>query len=382
MNRRVYLDNNATTPLDPLVQKEMAHALSVHGNPSSIHAEGREARAFIDDARVAVGRLLQCDHRQIVFTSGGTEANNLAVLGAARANADRGRHIITSSIEHSSILNACHQLESEGFEVTYVAPTPDGIIEPKAIAQAIRPGTILITIMMANNEVGTIQPITEIGSLAKQHQILFHTDAVQALGKIPVVIDELNVDLLSVSAHKIYGPKGVGALYHRANISVMPLQRGGTHENGLRPGTENAPAIHAFGVAASILNKEGAPGLIGLRQKIEADLENTSMKVICQNAPRLPNTINFYSDSWLGESMVMAFDLEGIAVSNGSACSSGIIESSHVIRALGYNEDVSRSVIRVSLGKFNTEQDIDYFLRVVHDLENRMGSRIDGGVLE
>lgn len=368
--RRIYLDHNASTPLDPLVSREMIRAFEVFGNPSSIHTEGRDARALVDDARVELGGLLLCDHRQIVFTSGGTESNNLAILGAARANRTKGKHIVTSAIEHSAVMNSCHQLEKEGFEITFLAPSSGGMISLESISNAIRPDTILISIMMANNEVGTIQPVKEIALLARSRNVLMHTDAVQALGKIPVDLSDLGVDLLSVSAHKIYGPKGAGALYFAPKTELMPLSRGGSHESGLRAGTENVQAIHGFGTAARILRQEGLPNLMDHRLRIEEGLSGTSMKIICKESPRLPNTVNFYSDSWLGESMVMAFDLEGIAVSNGSACSSGIIEPSHVVMALGYNEDVARSVIRVSVGKFNTTDEIDFFLRVVRDFES------------
>lgn len=368
--KRIYLDYNASTPLDPRVQKEMARVLEVHGNPSSIHNEGREARALIDEAREELARILTCDHRQIVFTSGGTESNNLAILGAARAYHKKGKHIITSAIEHSAVMNACQQLQREGFEVTFVSPSVDGMINIESILTEIRPETTLISIMMANNEVGTIQPVSEIARLARQHGILMHTDAVQALGKIQVDTSALGVDLLSISSHKIYGPKGAGALYFSAGIELVPLLRGGSHERGLRAGTENVPGIHGFGVAARILREEGLPDLLPFRERLEAGLSKTSMKIICKDSPRLPNTLNFYSEAWLGESMVMAFDLEGISVSNGSACSSGIIEPSHVIRSLGYNEEVARSVIRVSLGKFTTMKETDHFLRVIHHLEN------------
>jgi cysteine desulfurase len=372
---RIYLDYNATTPLDPRVREAMLEGFSQFGNPSSIHAEGREARALVDEARVRVARSLNCDHRQFAFTSGGTEANNLAILGSARANRSRGLHIVTTSIEHSAILNPCRQLEREGFNVTYVPPTSQGLIEVDTIRKAIRADTILISVMMANNEIGTIQPVREIAAAARERQVLFHTDAIQAYGKIPVDIGEIKPDLLSISAHKIYGPKGAGALYHAPHVEIEPLVRGGTHEQGLRAGTENVPAIHGFGVAAQILTSEGLPELMSLRTLLEKGLESTGVIILCRDALRLPNTINLYHPAWIGESMVMAFDLEGIAVSNGSACSAGIIEPSHVIQALGYNVDVSRSVIRVSFGKYTTEGEVRTFLRVVQQLE-RTGSGV------
>lgn len=369
MNRRIYLDYNASTPLDPRVAKEMAEKTSIFGNPSSIHAEGREARALVDEARVAVSRLLNCDHRQILFTSGGTEANNLAILGVARAKKQKGSHMITSAIEHSSVMNACKQLQKEGWDVTFIKPTVEGLVEIEAVADAIRDDTVLLSIMMANNEIGTLQPIAELAAIAHDHGVLMHTDAIQALGKIPVDTEALGVDLLTVSAHKIYGPKGAGALYFAPSVELAPLLRGGSHEKGLRAGTENVSAIHGFGVACNLLREEGPPDLMPLRNRLEEGLARTTMKILCQNSPRLPNTVNFYSGTWHGESMVMAFDLEGIAVSNGSACSAGIIEPSHVVSALGYNDSIARSVIRVSFGKFTRTEDVDSLLQVIHALE-------------
>jgi cysteine desulfurase len=366
---RYYFDYNASTPLDPRVEQELIAKLRTFGNPSSVHAEGREARALVDEARSRLARLLHCDHHQILFTSGGTEANNLAIVGFAHANRDRGKHIVTSSIEHSSVKNACAELEKEGFDVTCIAPTREGIITADSVAAAIREDTILITIMLANNEIGTIQPIAEISSLAKSRGIPVHTDAVQALGKVPVDVSQLGVDLLSVSGHKIYAPKGVGALYHSGAITLAPILRGGSHEKGIRAGTENVAGIHAMGVAARLLCDEGLPDLLPLRKMLEEGLSNTSMQVICKHVPRLPNTVNFYSPHWPGESLVMAFDLQGIAVSNGSACSAGIIEPSHVIAALGYNDEVSRSVIRVSFGKFTKPEEVEYLLQVVGHLD-------------
>ena len=368
MKNRIYLDYNASTPIDPRVMQEMMDKISVFGNPSSVHAEGREARSLVDEARVRVGQLLRCDHRQILFTSGGTEANNLAILGAARANRSKGGHVITSAIEHSSVKNAFQALAAEEFDVTFIEPSSSGIVEAESVADAIRPDTILISIMLANNEIGTIQPISEISRHAKARGITVHTDAVQAVGKIPVDIESLGVDLFSLSAHKIYGPKGVGSLYYSGSIPLEPLIRGGSHEKGLRAGTENVAGIHALGFAAQLLNQEGLPDTLPLRVKLEEGLDKRSFKIICREASRLPNTVNFYAPQWTGESLVMAFDLEGIAVSNGSACSAGIIEPSHVISALGYNDMIARSVIRVSLGKFTKSEEIDMLLRVIDDL--------------
>ena len=369
MTRRIYFDYNASTPLDPRVRQELIEKMDVFGNPSSVHAEGRDARALVDEARVSVAKLLNCDHRKILFTSGGTEANNLAILGVARSSTGRGQHVITSTIEHSSVKHACAQLGREGFEITSVPPSSNGMVDAGKIAAAIRPDTILITIMLANNEIGTIQPVAEIARYAKEKGIPVHTDAVQAAGKIPVDTQALGCDLLSISAHKIYGPKGVGALYHSEDVQLQPLLRGGSHEGGLRAGTENVPGIHALGVAARLLVEEGLPDLRSLQTRLEQGLVRTSVKVLCQDVPRLPNTTNFYSPNWPGESMVMAFDLAGIAVSNGSACSAGVIEPSHVISALGYNDTIARSVIRVSSGKFTTTGHIDSLLSVIFELE-------------
>ena len=368
MKPRIYFDYNASTPLDPRVAREMIEKLSVFGNPSSVHAEGREARALVDEARIHVGCLLNCNHRQILFTSGGTEANNLAIQGVAHANRERGKHIITSAIEHSSVKNACRELAREGYEITTIMPLPNGVIDSNDVAAAIRDDTVLITIMLANNEIGTIQPIQQICALAKPRGIPVHTDAVQAVGKIPVDVEALGCDLLSISAHKFYGPKGTGALYYDESISLAPMMKG-SHEKGLRAGTENVVGIHALGLAAKLLVEEGLPELLPLRQKLESGLAQTSVKIICEDAPRLPNTVNFYAPQWPGESLVMGFDLEGIAVSNGSACSAGIIEPSHVISALGYNDLIARSVIRVSLGKFTKPEEIDVLLGVIHGLD-------------
>jgi Cysteine sulfinate desulfinase/cysteine desulfurase and related enzymes len=350
----------------------MDQAFRMYGNPSSIHEEGRYARSLIDEARVNLARLLNCDHRRLVFTSGGTEANNLAILGAARANRDRGKHIITSAIEHSSVLASCRQLEREGFEVSYVQPTHEGIIPAESVSNAMRSDTILVSVMMANNEVGTLQPVSEIAEVAHRNRAIVHTDAVQALGKVPVDVTALGVDLLSVSSHKIYGPKGAGALYHDPDVILQPLAFGGSHESGLRPGTENSLSIHGFGVAADLFATEGLPDFLPMRNELQDGLEKRSMRILCKEAPRLPNTLNFYSESWLGESMVMGLDLEGIAVSNGSACAAGIIEPSHVIVALGYNEEIARSVIRVSFGKFTKSGEIDRFLKVLEGLHTRV----------
>jgi cysteine desulfurase len=271
------------------------------------------------------------------------------------------------------VLNTCRHLEREGFEVTYLPPAAEGLIDPESLRAALRKNTILVSIMMANNEIVTIQPVTELANITHANGTMFHTDAIQALGKIPVHVDSIQADLISLSAHKIYGPKGAGALFCSPSAELEPLLRGGTHEQSLRAGTENVSAIHGFGCAAEILNREGLPELLELRKKLESGLMREPVEIICKNASRLPNTINFYFPEWTGESLVMALDLEGFAVSNGSACASGIIEPSHVIRALGYNDDVARSVVRVSLGKYTQAAEIDSFLEFVHRLAQRVG---------
>ena len=371
----IYLDHNATTPCDPRVVEAMIpYFTNSFGNAASRnHPFGWQAEEAVDEARKQVADLIGANAKEIVFTSGATESDNLAIKGAAEMYREKGNHIITCVTEHKAVIDACKRLEKEGYRVTYLPVQKDGLISLDDLRNAITDKTILISIMTANNEIGTIQPVSELTAITHERGALFHTDAIQAFGKIPLNVESIQADLISFSAHKIYGPKGAGALFCAPSADLEPLLRGGSHEQGLRAGTENVPAIHGFGCAAEILDREGLPDLLPLRSKLEAGLASEPVEILCRNAPRLPNTINFYFPEWPGESVVMALDLEGFAVSNGSACSSGIIEPSHVIRALGYNDEIARSVVRVSFGKFTQAAEMDSFLEFVHRLAQRVG---------
>jgi cysteine desulfurase len=368
---RVYLDNNATTPLAPEVFEAMKpYWLEDYGNASSIHWYGQRAKAATETAREQVARLLNARPSEIVFTSGGTEADNAALVGVVEAARGEAKHIITTAIEHHAVLHTAKALEKRGVSVTYVRVGSSGVVDPADIARAIRPETVLISVMYANNELGTIQPLEEIGRLARQHDIYFHTDAVQAVGKIPVDVEKLDVDLLSLSAHKLYGPKGVGALYVRKGTILRPLLHGGHHERDRRPGTENVPGIVGLGKAAELargLMAGDAMRLAGLRDRLEEGLLSRVplVSVNGDRQRRLPTTSNLSFDYIEGEGFVIAMDLRGIACSTGAACSSGSLEPSHVLSAIGKTPDQARASIRFSLGRFNTSEEIDYALEIV-----------------
>jgi cysteine desulfurase len=373
--QRVYLDNNATTPLLPEVFEAMRpYFLEKFGNASSIHQQGQQARAAVEQARESVAALLGCRAAEIVFTSGGTEGDNLGVFGTAGA----GDHVITSTIEHHAVLNACKRLEQTGCEVTYVSVNAEALIDPQAVAAAIRPNTRLISIMMANNETGVVQPVAEIGKVAQEHGVLFHTDAVQAAGKIPVNVKEIGCQLLSISGHKIHGPQGTGALYVRRGTLLKPLFYGGRHERSRRAGTENLPGIVGLGRAAEISREWLANGgdvqMAAMRDRFEqtilARVERT--RVNSGNAPRTPNTSNIIFECIEGEALVIALDLKGISVSTGAACSSGAIEPSHVLTAMGLTADEARASIRFSLGKQTTEEDVEFVLERVPETVGRL----------
>jgi len=376
--KRVYLDHNATTPTHPEVVKAMLpYFEEVFGNASSIHQFGQQARKAIDEAREKVAEFIGAKPEEIVFTSGGTESNNLAIKGILYANESKGKHIITSSIEHHSVLNPCKYLEKKGFKVTYLPVDKYGVIEPEGVKEAISNETILISIMHANNEVGTIESITEIGTIAKEKEIHFHTDAVQSVGKIPVNVNELNVDLLSLSGHKIYGPKGIGALYIRKGTRVQPLIHGGHHEKNRRAGTENVPAIVGVGKAIEIVNETMETGLIhltNLRNKLCSGIGEKIDHVQLNGHPgkRLPNTLNMSFEFVEGESIILNLDMKGVAVSSGSACTSGSLEPSHVLKAMGVDSAIAQGSIRFSLGKDNTEEDIDYVLEILPEIISRL----------
>lgn len=376
--RRIYLDSNATTPMRPEVLSAMMPVLTEHfGNASSIHWFGQQAKSLIDDARQHVARLINADGPEIVFLSGGTEADNLAIRGIANSEKTKGRHIITSRIEHHAVLHTCKDLEKQGYEITWLPVSHDGLVDPADVKKALRPDTILITIMHANNEIGTIEPIAEIGRIAEDADVYFHSDGVQSVGKIPVDVRKLKVDLYSISAHKIHGPKGTGALFVRKGTAITPAMTGGGHERNRRSGTENAPGIVGFGEAARLAQEELSTEMLRVQQmrdRLEAGLKSTieSVHVHAENAPRLPNTSNTMVDYVEGEGLVISLDLKGVAVSTGSACSSGSLEPSHVLRAIGRTPDEAHGSLRISLSFMNTDADVDYVLEVLPGIVERL----------
>jgi cysteine desulfurase NifS len=368
--RRIYLDNNATTQTAAAVREAMLPYLGAElGNPSSIHGTGRDARTGLEQARAQVARLLNTRPRRIVFTGGGSEADNLAIKGIAFASRERGKHLVTSTVEHPAVLQACRFLESIGYEVTYLEVDAEGLIDPAALDRALRDDTILVSLMMANNEVGTIQPVRELCRVAHERDVLFHTDAVQAAGKIPVDVGELGVDLLSISAHKFHGPKGVGALYVRKGLRPEPLVHGGKQEGGLRAGTENVPAIVGMGQAAELARRtvRDAAATRKLRDKLEAGIRELIPGAVLNGHAerRLPNTLNLTLPGLRGESLVVALDQHGISLSSGSACKSGSPEPTHVLMAMGKTADEAHCAVRFSLSHGTTEDDIDETVRVL-----------------
>ncbi|MFB3812555.1 MAG: cysteine desulfurase family protein [Terriglobales bacterium] len=373
--RRIYLDSNATTPVLPEVFEAMRpYFAESFGNASSIHRNGQQARAAVERARESVAALLGCRSSEVVFTSGGTEGDNLAIFGVV----EPGDHIITSNIEHSAVLKSCERLKQLGCEVTRVGVDARGLVDPDAVRHALRPNTKLITIMMANNETGVIQPVEEIGRIAAEADVYFHTDAVQAAGKTPIDVGRIGCDLLSISGHKMHAPQGIGALYVRKGTLLRPLQYGGSHERGRRAGTENVPGIVALGKAAEIARAGFENGsLEGIRQwrdRIEQAALGSmdAVGVNGREAPRVPNTASIYFDYIEGEAMVIALDLKGVAVSTGAACSSGAVEPSHVLTAMGLSSERARASLRFSLGKHNTEEDVDFLLSVLPETVGRL----------
>jgi cysteine desulfurase len=374
---RVYLDHSATTPVDPRVVEAMLPFLTEKfGNPSSVHFYGQEARAAVDRARREVAALISARPNEVVFLSGGTEANNLAIRGVAEAAAERGRHIITSSIEHSSVRGICEALEHRGWEVTRLPVYDDGIVRVGDVRAALRPDTVLVTVMLANNEVGTIQPIAAIGAMVRERRaaghkhLHLHTDAVQAVGGMKVDVDELGCDLLSMSAHKLYAPKGVGALYVRRGTRITPQNVGGHQERERRGGTEAVAFIVAFGEAARLARlelDERISRVKRLRDAFESGVEERVSDVVFNGdrERRLPNVSNVSFRFIEGEGLLINLDMQGVAVSTGSACSSGSLEPSPVIRALGRDDELARGSIRFSLGKDTTDEEIAYVLEVL-----------------
>lgn len=372
---RVYLDNNATTPVLPEVFAAMRPWFGEHfGNASSIHRHGQQARAAVEDARESIARLLGCSASEIVFTSGGTEADNLAIAGLVAP----GDHVITSTVEHHAVLHAVKYLEEIGCDVTILPVDGRGLIDPSDLKRALRPKTRLVSIMMANNETGVLQPVEEIGKIAAESEVVFHTDAVQAATKVQIDVKRIGCRALSISAHKMHGPQGVGALYVKKGTPLKPLFYGGRHERSRRAGTENVPGIVGLGKAAE-LAKQGFERqqdltIAAMRDRLEqgilAQIDETGVNG--EGAARVPNTTSLYFDHIEGEAMVIALDLKGLAVSTGAACSSGAVEPSHVLLAMGLGRDRARASIRFSLGKQTTEEEIDFSLAILPETIARL----------
>ena len=372
---RVYLDNNATTPVLPEVFEAMRPYFGEQfGNASSIHHHGQETRAAVESARESVAALLGCSASEVIFTSGGTESDNLAIAGLVRA----GDHVITSGIEHHAVLHAAKNLEQIGCEVTVLPADGRGLVDPDDVKRGLRPATKLITVMMANNETGVLQPVEEIGKLAAEAEVLFHTDAVQAAGKVPIDVNRMQCHALSISGHKLHGPQGTGALFLKKGSQLHPLFHGGRHERSRRAGTENVPGIVGLGKAAKLASESFNNGAIerlaAMRDRLQRDvldrIEGTTLNG--HGAQRVPNTANIRFDHIEGESLVIALDLKGLAVSTGAACSSGAIEPSHVLIAMGLRPEQARASIRFSLGKQTTEEDIDFAIQLLPETVARL----------
>lgn len=378
--RKIYFDYAATTPTDPeVVEAMIPYFTDKYGNPSSIHSFGQEGRAAIMSVREKVASLLGADPEELIFTSGGTESDNFAIKGVAYANEHKGNHIITSSIEHHAVIEPCEFLEKRGFDLTYLPVDKYGLVDPDDVKKAITDKTILISVMHANNEIGTIQPIAEIGKIAKKRKIYFHTDSVQTFGHLPINVDELNIDLLSVSAHKLYGPKGIGALYVRKGTRMTPFIHGGGQERNRRASTENVPGIVGFGKAVEIAKDEmdeEAKRLTILRDKlIESILEEIEhVRLNGHPTQRLPNNVNLSLEFLEGESMLLSLDMEGIAASTGSACSSSTLEASHVLLATGLSHELAHGSLRLTLGRYTSEEDIAHVLEVLPRIVERLRS--------
>lgn len=379
---KIYLDHAATTPVAKEVFEAMEPYLTEHyGNPSSVYSTGQEAASVVSIAREKAANLIGADEREIYFTAGGTEADNTAIKGVALALQEKGKHIITSRIEHPAVLETCKQLEKYlGFEFTYLNVDKQGFVDPDDVKRAIRKDTILVSIMMANNEIGTIEPIKEISEIVKEKGIYMHTDAVQAAGQIPISVEELGVDMLSISSHKINGPKGVGALYVKKGVRFASLLTGGAQERNKRAGTENVAGIVGFGKALEIAcNKldEKAAFLRGLRDKLIRGIKENIDEVIL-NGPRderrLPNNVHFCFRYVEGESILLNLDMLGIAASSGSACSSGSLDPSHVLLSIGHPHEIAHGSLRLSLGLGNTENEIDYLIEVLPDIIKKIRS--------
>lgn len=387
MTQSVYLDYNATTPLAPEVLEVMLpYFREEFGNPSSIHAFGQRAKAALYDARERVASLIGASPNEILFTSGGTEADNLAILGVLEAAEGGRRHLVTSSVEHHAVLNTMKALAKKGVPVTFLKVDRAGRVDPEDLKSALTPGTLLVSIMHANNETGVVQPVAELARLTHQAGAYFHTDAVQSIGKIPVRVRELGVDLLSLSGHKIYGPKGTGALYVRRGVNVRPIFRGGGQERARRPGTENLPGLVGLGRAAQLAETHlaGEPNRVAvLRDRLTEDVL-ARIPGSARNgaeAERTPNTVNLSFPGVEGETLIIALDLKGCAVSTGAACSSGTVEPSHVLIAMGLSPQQVQGSIRVSLGRYTTAEEIAYFVDVLESVVESIRNHTPSGAL-
>jgi len=375
---RYYFDHNATTPVSAAVLEVLVPALlEVYGNASSIHQDGQLARQKLEIARGQTAALLHCDPKELVLLSGGTEADNLAILGSVRAHSRARKHVISTAIEHPAVLNPCRELEREGVEVTYVRVGSDGVVDPADIRRALRSETVLISVMHANNELGTIQPVEEISAIAREAGVLMHSDGVQAAGKISVDVKGLGVDLYSMSGHKFYAPKGVGALYVKNRTALRSIQFGGKHERERRPGTENVPGAIALGSASQMAANElldESVRVVALRDRLERGILDRvpSAGVNGNTVRRTPNTTNIYFDGLEGEAMVISLDLKGFAVSSGAACSSGAVEPSHVLLAIGLTRERARASLRFSLGRSNTESQVDALIDAVAESASQL----------
>jgi len=378
MERKIYLDHNATTPVHPeVLEAVLPFYKDGFGNASSIHSFGREAKVALEESREKVAKFLNADPLEIYFTSGGTESDNLAVKGVAWANKKKGNHIITSQIEHHAVLESCKFLEKEGYEITYLPVDKYGLVDHDELKKSIKKETVLVSIMHANNEMGTIQPIAELAGLAKEKGVYFHTDAVQSTGKMKIDVNELNVDMLSLSAHKFYGPKGVGALYIRRGVRLTPLAHGGHHEKSRRAGTENVPGIVGLAKALEIAHSD-----MQEEERRLKSLTETFFKRVTERIPdvfmnghpvlRIPNTMNVSFKGVEGESIILNLDLKGIGVASGSACTSGSLEPSHVLSAMRVPGDLAQSSLRFSFGRSNTIDDVNYVVEVLPEIISKL----------
>ena len=371
---RIYLDHAATTPVsEPVLEAMIPFFKNSWGNASSVYGTGREARKAVEKARRQVAEAIGAEPREILFTGCGSESDNLAVKGTAFALKEKGRHIITTAIEHPAVLNTCRWLEKQGFEVTYINPDKKGLIDPEQIRLSIREDTILISMMAANNEIGTIEPVTEVGAVAREQGICFHTDAVQAAGAVPISVNEWNADLLSISAHKFHGPKGTGALYVRHGTHIDSLIHGGEQERGLRAGTENVPGIVGLGAAIEIASRNLKQNVVRtaflrdrLIDRILAEIPGTKLNGAREG--RLPNNCNISFDRIDGEALLLRLDLAGIAASSGSACTAGSQEISHVLKAIGLTDQEAKGSLRLTTGTGNTEEEIDEAIRTIREI--------------